>query len=197
MTCIRKTFALLTLSAIVPLTSPARPVVVNPPTVSDFPDTEVATNVVMAAWDGSMRFLDFTLEFNASPSNSFTVAFGHDSDLSGELSAGETGMSIGWDCGDWVVENATTGDTFIETNSVSSGVRCLKFKVRVDNAASVRELEVKDGANPIFVMLSESAPAWVYDRSWDVIRLTARGFNRCNEHFSVSQAPNGFHIRLK
>ena len=194
---LRKSSILLTVSAVVTLSLPARSVSVDPPGVSAFPDTEATTNVVMATWDGSMRYLDFTLEFNASPSNSFIVSFGHDFDHTGELSAGETNISIGWDCGDWVIENAITGDTFIETNSVTSGSRCLEFKVRVDNLASVREFEVKDGANPIFTMLSASAPIWVYDRSWDMIRLTARGFDRCNEHFSISQSPNGFHIRLK
>lgn len=197
MTCIRKPFALLALSAIVPLTSPARPVVVNPPIVSDFPDTEVATNVVMAAWDGSMRFLDFTLEFNASPSNCFMAAFGHDSDHSGELSAGETGMTVGWDCGNWVVENAKTGDTYIETNSVPSGVRSLNFMVRVDRVASVRSFEVKDVSSPVFATLADPAPKWVYDRSWNIVRLSARGFSRGNERFVINQTTNGFHVRLK
>ena len=194
---LRKSFVLLAVSAATSLSSLALSVSVDPPVVSAYPDTEATTNVVVAAWDGSMRYLDFTLEFNASLSNSFIVAFGQDSDRDGELSAGETDISIGWDCGNWVIENAKTGDTFIEASSVTSGVRCLEFKVRVDNFASVRELEVKDGANPIFAMLSESAPAWVFDRSWDVIRLTARGFDRCNEHFSINQASNGFHVRLK
>ena len=63
--------------------------------------------------------------------------------------------------------------------------------------ASVRSFEMKDGASPVFAMLSDPAPKWVYDRSWNIVRLAARGFSRGNERFVIDQTTNGFHVRLK
>lgn len=64
-----------------------------------FSDTEVSTNVAMMAWAENTRLFNVTLQFDATPSNNVQVAFGVDESLDGNLSAEESSLTLGWDCG--------------------------------------------------------------------------------------------------
>lgn len=67
---------------------------------SDFVDTEVTTNFPAAFGTNDNHFL-FSLVFDSAPSNNVQAAFGCDADSDGILSAEETDLIVGWDCGRW------------------------------------------------------------------------------------------------
>lgn len=70
-----------------------------PPAV--FADSETVTNVVLPSLENRQR-IRISLDFNASPSNSLTVAFGRDADGDGSLSLREQAVELGWD-GEWLI----------------------------------------------------------------------------------------------
>ena len=80
-----------------------------------FPDTEVSTNFPLAGGAAANRKLVFTLELQASPSNNVEVAIGCDADGDGHLSLDETGLTVGYDCGEWFVRSAAKDFVSIST----------------------------------------------------------------------------------
>lgn len=73
--------------------------VVVPPPV--FADTETAAHVPLPPL-GDKQHFKVSLDFNASPSNCLTVAFGRDADGDGRLSLREQAVELGWD-GAWFI----------------------------------------------------------------------------------------------
>ena len=73
--------------------------------ISDFADTEVSTNIAISLSAEAPRWLRFTLEMEASPSNNVEVAVGCDVDGDGCLSLDESALTVGYDCGEWFVRS--------------------------------------------------------------------------------------------
>ena len=71
-----------------------------------FADTEVSTNFTFGVGAVANRRLVFTLELQATPSNNVEVAIGCDADGDGHLSLDESGLTVGYDCGEWFVLSA-------------------------------------------------------------------------------------------
>ena len=69
--------------------------------VSPYADTEISTNVQIAAWEKDLKRFEFNLAFLATPSNNVQVSFGVDEDGDGRLSVHEERLVMGWDCGEW------------------------------------------------------------------------------------------------
>ena len=156
-------------------------------------DTEISTNCILRIriGDGVSRTFAFTLDFDATPSNNVQIAFGHDADTDGVLSIEETGMTIGWDCGAWFVNGTTEeADCLSETPTVRDGRKALRFELLLQADGSPRRLTIRDGENDLFQALSASLPAWMYDSSWDLMRLTARGVDAPNECFEAHIEPD-------
>ncbi|MEI6647735.1 MAG: hypothetical protein WCP12_16990 [bacterium] len=66
-----------------------------------FTDTETVSYVALPTMDGK-KYFKVSLDFNASPSNCLTVAFGRDADGDGKLSLREQSVELGWD-GAWSI----------------------------------------------------------------------------------------------
>jgi len=66
-----------------------------------FTDTETVAHVALPPMDGK-KYFKVSLDFNASPSNCLTVAFGRDADGDGKLSLREQAVELGWD-GAWFI----------------------------------------------------------------------------------------------
>ena len=80
-----------------------------------FADTEVSTNFTFAVGEGNNRKLVLSLDLQASPSNNVEVAIGCDANGDGHLSLDESGLAVGYDCGEWFVRSA-------EKDAVTSAV---------------------------------------------------------------------------
>ena len=50
---------------------------------------------------------------------------------------------------------------------------------------------------PVFADLSASAPDWIYNGNWNLMRLTARGVDVQDEQFEVSVRNAAFVINLR
>ena len=152
------------------------------------PDTEFETNFVAEAWSAFDRILDVHLEFTASPSNNVQFAFGVDDDEDGVLSLAESECTVGWDCGSWFVSGC--GSKIVESAVSPVGRKSFSWKVRLDSSDRLCELTATDGSTPVFANLSTNIPAWVCSKSWDTVRLTARGVVDPNGGLDPAIKPN-------
>ena len=132
-----------------------------------FADTEVSTNFTFGVGAVANRRLVFTLELQASPSNNVEVAIGCDANGDGHISLDESGLTVGYDCGEWFVRSA-------EKEAVTSEA--------VSDAGTFRR---------IYEVRSRHV-----DPSWNLVKVTRRGFGAANESIAVEPAESGFTLRL-
>ena len=160
----------------------------------EHPDTEVVTNVAVSA-RGSREYA-FELAFSGMESNNVEIAFGTDADGDGALSVDEIGLYAGWDCGEWFVMNAATGER--ETASAVEGAHSLVGAIRLRTGGRVREIAFRDGEATLFPTLQGAARAWAFPADWNMVRLVGRGENvRSGELFHVATTSHGITLRLK
>ena len=134
---------------------------------SEFADTEVSTNFTFGVGAVANRRLVFTLELQASPSNNVEVAIGCDANGDGHLSLDESGLTVGYDCGEWFVRSA-------EKDAVTSAV--------VSDTGTFRR---------VYEIRSRHI-----DPSWNLVKVTRRGFGAANENVAVEPVESGFALRL-
>ena len=134
---------------------------------AEFADTEVSTNVALSVGGTRNRRLVFSVELQASPSNNVEVAIGCDADNDGVLSLAESALVVGYDCGEWFVCSAATDD--IEVVAVS------------DTGTFRRVCELRSRR---------------IDSSWNLVKVTRRGFGVTSESIVVEPAETGFALRL-
>ena len=132
-----------------------------------FADTEVSTNFTFGVGAVANRRLVFTLELQASPSNNVEVAIGCDANGDGHLSLDESGLTVGYDYGEWFVRSA-------EKDAVTSAV--------VSDTGTFRR---------VYEIRSRHI-----DPSWNLVKVTRRGFGAANESIAVEPAESGFALRL-
>ena len=92
------------------LPSLARVVRVAELPASEFADTEVATNVVIAVRDATHPYAEVSLALTASPSNCVEVSVGVDANEDGVLDLDEADWTFGYNCGTWFCRDARTDD---------------------------------------------------------------------------------------
>ena len=163
--------------------------------VSSFADTEASTNIAIAALDASRSF-SVSLSLDAGASNCVEVAVGHDAAPSdGGLSAAETSLLFGWDCGRWFldapgltncVEMLPAGDEARKTVTLRLGIR---------PNDSIREIRLLDGGvsilpNPLGMVLPSAT-------SWNMLRVTTRGCAPPQESLEVRNSPDGTQLIMR
>ena len=135
--------------------------------ISDFADTEVSTNIAISLSAEAPRWLRFTLELEASPSNNVEVAVGCDVDGDGCLSLDESALTVGYDCGEWFVRSMAK-DSVVSSAVADSGTFRRTYDVRPRNV----------------------------DSNWNVIKVTRRGLDTSNESVSVELVESGFAVKV-
>ena len=133
-----------------------------------FPNAEVSTNFSFAVDAVANRRLVFTLELLASPSNNVEIAIGCDANGDGHLSLDESGLAVGYDCGEWFVRSA---EKDVVTSEAVSYVG-------------------------IFRRLYEVRSRHV-DPSWNLVKVTRRGFGAANENVTINPVETGFGLTIK
>ena len=166
---------------------------------SEHADTEVSAHHRLEQPAVGLRGLDFRLEFNGTPSNNVEVAFGRDGDGDGVLAPHETDVVIGWECGRYFVERFPTGERFEETEVGTDGTgRSLSWHYTLRKGGRVfGSFAATNEVGAAFAQVSANAPAWLYDRDWDLMRLTARGVDVLGERFGVEVRQRGLLIHLR
>ena len=156
---------------------------------SQFADTEVSTNVPCALDLPSLKEYRIGLGLVGTPSNNVEVALGHDADGDGVLSLDEAAISLAWDCGEWIIggnreegigngeEGTGNGVPLVTSGPDTNGVVMAEIAVAVSN--------------------HKAKPAWLYDRTWDLVRVTRRGVDDPEERVSLYTRVAGLMILVK
>ena len=146
---------------------------------SEFADTEVSTNVPRALNLPSLKEYRIGLGLVGTPSNNVEVALGHDADGDGVLSLDEAAVSLAWDCGEWMARGiGEEGQVPLMTSGPDT------------NGFVVAEIAVA-------VSNHKAKPAWLYDRTWDLVRVTRRGVDDPEERVSLYTRVAGLMILVK
>ena len=164
-------------------------VTVEPLPPPEFADTEVTAHHRLEQPTQGLRALDFRLDFNGTPSNNVEVALGHDADGDGALSLDETALSLAWDCGEWMVRGE--GSSFAKATEDESGNGISLVTSEPDTNGFV------SAAVDVAVSRHKAKPAWLYDRSWDLLRVTARGVDAPLERVTLSTRVSGMMVLIK
>ena len=133
---------------------------------SSFADTEVSTNIAFSAGTGMQR-IRLSVDMQATPSNNVEIAVGRDADNDGRLSLDEAAITVGYDCGEWFVRSAAK-DSHRAVDVTDSGRFCRAYEIRARHI----------------------------DRSWNLVKVTRRGFGVTNERVAVEPTESGFALRL-
>ena len=165
----------------------------------EFLDAEVSATHRLEQPAFGLRGLDFRLDFNGTPSNNVEVAFGRDLDANGSLAPHETDVIVGWECGRYFIERFRTGERIEEPNVGTNGVeRSLAWHYDVrKNGKVFRAFVATNEVGAAFAPASTNAPSWLYDRSWNLMRLIARGVDVQGERFEVEMRSSGFLVNLR
>ena len=153
-----------------------------------FADTEVTTNCPFAI-PYHVHDFRFSVAFTATPSNNVQLAFGTDSDTNGVLSAEETGMRIGWDCGCWRVESPQADEVLVGEAVTPEARKVLSWDLSV-RRGEPRQLVLAENGEAIFENLTNSLP-WFVSREWNLVRLTVRGVDDPEEIVSLEATERG------
>ena len=147
---------------------------------SQFADTEVSTNVPCALDLPSLKEYRIGLGLVGTPSNNVEVALGHDADGDGVLSLDETALSLAWDCGEWCVRGI--GDQGLGIGE--EGQAQLVTDGPDTNGFVTAAIDVA-------VSKHRAKPAWLYDRTWNLVRITTRGIDETFERVFLETRVSG------
>ena len=165
----------------------------------EFIDTEVFAMQRLEQPAFGLRGLDFRLDFNGTPSNNVEVAFGRDGDGDGALAPHETDVVVGWECGRYFIERFRTGERIEEPDVGTNDVeRSLAWHYTLRKSGKVfKAFTATNEVGAVFAQVSTNAPAWLYSRDWNLMRLSARGVDVQGERFEVDVQSSGFSINLR
>ena len=174
----------------------ATTVVTNQPPV--YVDREVSQHVQITSWDANTREFSLELSLTATPSNNVQVAFGFDAGKDGYMPAEETKMTVGWLAGKWFILSEDQRVTYTSGSYTGTASRTLLLTMKLNSAFTPKTLAFKDesGSAITFNDFPEIIPAWMYPRSWDTARLTARGWDDRDETAKISLVLDGTKIFL-
>ena len=156
---------------------------------SQFADTEVSTNVPCALDLPSLKEYRIGLGLVGTPSNNVEVALGHDADGDGVLSLDEAAISLAWDCGEWIIGGNREEGIGNGEEGTGNGVPLVTSEPDT-NGFVVAEIVVA-------VSNHKAKPAWLYDRTWDLVRVTRRGVDDPEERVSLYTRVGGLMILVK
>ena len=158
----KRSHVVVLLVLLLALPSLARVVRVAELPASEFADTEVATNVVIAVRDAARPYAEVSLALTASPSNCVEVSVGVGANGDGVLDLDEIDQTFGYDCGTWFCRDARTDDFSEEAELRASGRVSRSFKMKKE----------------------------LVDTNWNLVRIVRRGVAAVDESVSVdTQGP--------
>ena len=158
-------------------------------------DTEVTTNCPFALEQSNVRHFRFRLGCIGTPSNNVQVAFGRDANTNGVLEIAETGLAVGWDCGQWVLRGFTTNDWSV-AGVTTNEMKSLEFDLGISRARAKR-LAVSENGVLFAWDLPSKLPPWMYSKDWDMLRLTVRGIDPPEESVRAEIEISGNQILIR
>ena len=167
---------------------PVRPALPPP---SPYADTESVTNVTFCAGVPGDNFFSLSLALDASPSNNVEVAFGCDANGNGSLDDSEAAFAVGWDCGEWFFRDIAAD--VAGACAGSCGRRKLDWNLRLDQSLAPKALRANVGGAAFPFPMTVT----MYDPSWNVVRVTARGFGNAEAVLKFGATKEPLVIRIR
>ena len=155
-----------------------------------FADTEVYTNVPCAALLSGVRELEVVIDFAGTESNCVQVAFGCDIDGDGDLSANETDLAIGWRAGDCFIEDVKGGRRFREAVSATNSMHRIELRAAAGDSGARSARVLCNGAARFGEALGGDLQ-WLYNRDWNMAKVTRRGVDAPGEIVLVASDHGG------
>ncbi len=164
-----------------------------PPCV--YADTECSTNIPLQAWSSELRHFKFTLDFNVA-SNNIAIAIGEDITDDGVLSANETDVSFGYDCGKWILCD-NSGNAITEAANTNTCDKVVSFKMRISKEGVPLALNLTDNGMPFLSGVSTNYIKAFSPQNWNTIRLTTRGTESLSERLQFRYSEDGLIMILR
>ena len=144
-----------------------------------FADTESSSNFVFCTGTGLDRNWILSVEADVTSNNNVQVEFGVDRDGDGALSVDERELTVGWDCGEWVLRDRR-GD--------AAGRRKMVLRLVLDEDRSVRS------AASVFRDVDISN---LFNPEWNMARVVVRGERPVGEVVKSVLFHHPFVLRLR
>ena len=159
-----------------------------------FADTEAVTNIAVPPLGDKQRF-KVSLDFNASPSNCLTVAFGRDADGDGRLSLREQAVELGWD-GAWFIRRKGVSAWERFGLAGTDGRRHFEAAQWLRRARPEQRLALSVDGTPL--AFGNGTDAWLPLSALDggTARVTARGTG-AEGTAEITANADGFTLKLK
>ena len=164
---------------------------------SEFADTEVSTNVAFNATRSDARSFGVSMAFLGTESNCVQVAFGHDDNGDGDLSAVETRFAIGWRGGAYFIEDVPGRLRFEEGADVERTARQLVLDISLNKDYAPKHMAASNECGTCFSALSASVPSWLYGKDWNLMKVTRRGVDAASEIIDVECRYKFFRIVIR
>ena len=166
---------------------------------SEYADTEVSTNVSLAAavtcaTGDNVRFFDVELSLEATPTNNVEIVFGRDADGDGDLSRLERDFILGWDSGSWFWRDRRGNVESRMENADAAARRTLRWRVMLDADHLPRRVTATEGRR---TLCDQVATASMFSSGWDTARIVARGHVAHGERINVKMDRNAMRIILR
>ena len=161
------------------------------PPPSPYADTESVTNVTFGVGVPGDNVFSLSLVLDASPSNNVEVAFGCDANGNGTLEDSEASFVVGWDCGEWFFRDIMAD--IADSCAGACGRKKLDWDLRLDKALSPKTLHAQAGG----LALPFTMTATMYDPSWNVARVTVRGFGKAEAALKFGATTIPLVLRLR
>ena len=162
----------------------AKTIRIPPLPVSPYADTEISTNASFNSSQNNVTDFEFKFLLLCSSSNSIQVAFGKDIDSDGILSLDETSALYQWRNECFCIEDVKTGVRYEEKiNSLPCEVQNCDIKIALSRNFHIKSFSAEIGNDSCFKNLSTNIPSWLFDRNWNLMRITRRGTGIPSEWF--------------
>ena len=164
---------------------------------SEFADTEVSTNVAFNVERSDARSFGVSMAFSGTISNCVQVAFGHDDNGDGDLSAVETRFAIGWRGGVYFIEDVPGRLRFEEVADAERTARQLVLDISLNKDYAPKHMVASNECGTCFFALSASVPSWLYGKDWNLMKVTRRGVDAASERIDVECRYSFFRIVIR
>jgi hypothetical protein len=124
------------------------------------------------------------------------IAVGADTaPANGRLSAAETSLRFGWDCGRWFVDAPGLTNRLEMLPATADARKTLTLRLGIRPNDSIREISLLDGG--VSVLPSPLGMALPSAAAWNMLRVTTRGCAPPQESLEVRSSPDGTQLIMR